>query len=437
MVFHRHRVRVAIHDLQAAALLHALEVEAPRGCVAEELILALLEGEEQAALARLEASDHELGHEQRLAGAGGARDEPDRITEEAAAAHLVELGDARGDPLGGRRLGQLDARQRDDDDAIPRGDGKGKLSALVRRAAELQDLDRPAPALVVEQVAEDDDVVGDELLDAVAGDLAVLVDPLSREEHRDTESLELRRDPEQLRTQDGLVGVLDEEGVQRIEGDPRGADLRDGALDPREQAAQVEGADDGGGLLRIGGGVDEDPLPLPLPLRDVPAEAEHVGPDVLHPILEGDEHAGLAVVPDPRRQPMGGKYRLRAAGGAGDEGRTGARQAALGDEVEAGDAGPVFRNRGGAAHGVGIGGGMVGKRLSAASTWAVSRRSPVTRRRGAGPSRTTVGVVRMRYSSARSGFSSTSTVSTNAPPFARSRMARARFSAASRARGES
>ena len=45
-------LRVVADDPQQAVALHLLEVDAPAGRVAEELLAALLEGEQQAALAR-------------------------------------------------------------------------------------------------------------------------------------------------------------------------------------------------------------------------------------------------------------------------------------------------------------------------------------------------------------------------------------------------
>ena len=48
--------------------------------------------------------------------------------------------------------------------------GEGILPLLVRGAAELEDLHGPPALLLLQDVAQDDDVVGDELLDAVARD---------------------------------------------------------------------------------------------------------------------------------------------------------------------------------------------------------------------------------------------------------------------------
>lgn len=79
-------LRVDADQLEPAVGLERLEVDAPAQGVAEELVVALLEGEEQRALAGLRAAAEELGGEQGLARPGGARDQDDRVAEEAAAA---------------------------------------------------------------------------------------------------------------------------------------------------------------------------------------------------------------------------------------------------------------------------------------------------------------------------------------------------------------
>ncbi len=96
---------------------------------------------------------------------------------------------------------------------------------------------------------------------------------------------------------------------------------------------------------------------------------------------------------DPRGEEVSGEDGLGAAGGAGDERGAGARQASHRDQVESGNAGGVLGDGAGLArHEL----GRVGYKARAASTCAAFPRSPVALRRGAGASRTTVGVVRMR-----------------------------------------
>src|SRR5688500_5708221 len=310
VILHRHRMRIAVEHHQPSGLLERREVESPRRRVAEELILALLEGEEQAPLARGASARDELRDEQRLARPGRPRREHDRVAEESASAHLVQRRDARGDADAGRRLRELDAGERNHDDPVARRDREGEYAALMRCAADLEDLDRAAASLVVEQVAEDDDVVGDELLDAVARDLAILVHPLAGEDDGQAEPLERGRDAEQLGPQDRMIRELDEQGVQRVEGDALGAVAPDRSLDARQERTQVERSDDGRRLLGVRRGVDEHPLAGALPPLDVPSEPAHVGADVLGPVLEGDEDARLSVVDDPGREEVRREHRL-------------------------------------------------------------------------------------------------------------------------------
>src|SRR2546423_588213 len=89
---------------EQSVLLHAIEVDAPSDGVAEELLPALLEGEQQTALTIRGAAAEELGHGQRLPRSGGARDEDHRIPEEPTAAHLVEVRAPRRDPYVRRLL---------------------------------------------------------------------------------------------------------------------------------------------------------------------------------------------------------------------------------------------------------------------------------------------------------------------------------------------
>ena len=134
VVLERGRLGVDADQLEPAVGLHGLEVDAPAQGVAEELVAALLEGEEQRALAGLGPAADELGGQQRLAGPRGAGDQDDRVAEEAAAAHHVQLGDARADPDVRRPLPQLDGRERQDDDPLPSRDREGELPLLVRGA---------------------------------------------------------------------------------------------------------------------------------------------------------------------------------------------------------------------------------------------------------------------------------------------------------------
>ena len=258
--------------------------------------------------------------------------------------HIVERLDARGHPDARRRLGELLRRQRDHDEAVA-PDRERHLASLVRRAAELQHLDRAAAALVLEEVAQDHDVVGHELLDAELADGPVVLGALRRDDDGGAGALERARDVVQLGADQTAVGEAHEQRVERVDGDALGADALDGVLDAREESAEVEFADDGDLLTRLLRHVDERPLPFLLPLGDVPAEAAHVAPEVLGLVLEGDEDARLALG-DAGGEEVGGEHRLRAAGGSGDERGALGGEPAVGHEVESRDSGGDLLDRG-------------------------------------------------------------------------------------------
>lgn len=92
---------VDVVDDELAVRLELGEVEAQRRDVGREIRNGLLEGDEDAALAKLDAAAHEeLHREQRLAAAGRAADERRAPTRQSPAGDLVEAADSR------RRLGQ-------------------------------------------------------------------------------------------------------------------------------------------------------------------------------------------------------------------------------------------------------------------------------------------------------------------------------------------
>ena len=126
--------------------------------------------------------------------------------------------------LVGGLLLQLQRRQRDDDDPLARHDGERPLPLEVVGAAELEDLQGPPADFLVEHVAQDDDVVRDELLDAVARHGAVVLGAFGGDQRRDVQrfrALVIRNSS----CADGrLVGELGEDAAERVEDDPAGAD---------------------------------------------------------------------------------------------------------------------------------------------------------------------------------------------------------------------
>ncbi len=177
----------------------------------------------------------------------------------------------------------------------------------------------PPPLLVLEHVAQDDHAVGNELLDAVPGDLAVFGGPLRGHDRRHPDFPQRRRDAKQLVADPVAVAKLREDGADRVEDDALGADAADGVLDAGEQGAEVVVADDRDLERSLGRGIDERPVPLLLPAADVPAEAHHVAADVLWLLLEGHEHPRRQSLAHAFGQELAGKDGLAAAGAAGHQ----------------------------------------------------------------------------------------------------------------------
>src|SRR5262245_48903057 len=201
MVFQPVRVWIIRHYQQITVALELLEIDVPARRVAVELVAALLESEEQAALPALRAAVDELRDRERFPRARRAGHQNDRVAEETAAAHLIEFVVPRRDADVRRLLLELDRRERDDDKAITRIDGERELPLVVVSAPEFQDFDRAAPPLFNGGVPQNDDVVYYELFHAEARELAVLVAPLRCQERCDTKLLQRGDQPEHLNTQ--------------------------------------------------------------------------------------------------------------------------------------------------------------------------------------------------------------------------------------------
>src|SRR6185503_13385085 len=130
------------------------------------------------------------------------------------------------------------------------------------------------------------------------------------------------------------------------------------------------------------------------------------------------------------------------AGRTGDQRRTVFGKAAFGDDVETGNAGAQLLNCGMilCRHDASARGGeddldATGRTSSPSRTLSLSERSPITRRSGGGSCLIRVGVARIRSSSARCGFSRTSTISSSYLPDSSWVQIRFRFSMAILVRG--
>src|SRR5262249_4962864 len=86
---------ILAHDLEQSVALHPIEVDPPADRVAEELLTALLERQQETAFSNVGATVEKLGDRKRLARSRRAGDQNHRIAKEASAAHQVELRIAR------------------------------------------------------------------------------------------------------------------------------------------------------------------------------------------------------------------------------------------------------------------------------------------------------------------------------------------------------
>ena len=214
-----------------------LQIDADRCHVANDLGLGLLEGEVQGALPATAGGVAELRGQRRLAGAGGAADEHGAALVEASVTeHRVEPGDAGRHPLGGHAVAQTERRDRQHRDT-GRADQERVLVRPVQRAPVLQDPQPPGRRLLGHAVVEHDHAVRDVLLDAMPRERAVAT--LAGDHRRDAAFLEPAEQAPQLGPQDRRVRERAEQGLDRVDHDPLGADLVDRRADPHEQPVEV------------------------------------------------------------------------------------------------------------------------------------------------------------------------------------------------------
>ena len=140
--------------------------------------------------------------------------------------------------VGGALL-EFEGGEGEDDDALLGEDGEGPFAGLVGGASELEDLHGAATFFLAEDVAEDDDVVGDELLDVVSADGAVLAGAFGGDDGGDAHDTEGGDEAEDFASDDDGVGEPVEEGAEGVDDDALGVDGADGVLDACEECAEV------------------------------------------------------------------------------------------------------------------------------------------------------------------------------------------------------
>ena len=254
------------------------EIHAPAGGIAQQLGAGFLVGKQNRPFVAAAGVFHKLGDEQGFARAGGPGGQDDRILEKPTATHLVEPGHAGGDAHVGRALGQAHGPQWEDADAIA-AHGEGELPLHVGGAAQLKDFSGAAPPLTLQHVAQDHHVVGDKLLNAVAGNRAVFINALGGHHRGNPHFLQAGNQPEDLATHHRDRVVLLEHRGDRINRHPLGLELVDRVVDALDQARQIKTS---GHVLtfRIRRGIEDEELVLLHQLLEVPAKAGGVAQDV-------------------------------------------------------------------------------------------------------------------------------------------------------------
>jgi hypothetical protein len=309
---------------------------------------------------------------------------------------------------------ELDGRQRNDGHAVFAVDGEGVLALVVRGAAELEDLHRAAALFMLQAVAQQDHVVGHELLHAPASHVAIFLGALHRHQRGNPQSAQSRGNAVQFAAHGAGVGELREQRADGVQDHALGVDRVDGVLDARQQRRQVVGPDGQRVFAGLGRGVHHGDLLLVEQAFQVPAEGAHVLHQVGRRFFEGHEDTVLAIVAHPGEQELQCHHGLAAAGGARHQRAAPLGDAAVGDLVETDDArGQLgqFHRRVGRRHGWASLSSI--SRFRPSSTFSRSDRSPMILRIGSGRRLTRVGVARILSRSASSGCSSTSITSTS------------------------
>ena len=323
-------------DLQQPLLHPAIEIEADRPHVADVLRRRLLELKADGALAAAAGGIEEAGGEGRLRRSGAARQQHAARPEIALAAeHVVKPVDPGRDPLGGRVVDQLQRgdRQHRDPAAI---DQERILVGAVARAAVLDDAKPARRDLIVDAMVEQDDAVGDVLLEPLARQRVGAA--FAGDDRGDAPLLEPGEQPAQLGAQHRRIAEAGKQRFDGVEDDAPRANRAQRMVQTNEEPFEVVFA----GLLDLRA-LDADVFEREaLPLRrdrtmSWPSEAAFVD-DVFFGLFERDEDAGLAA----RRavnQELEAEQGLATAGPATDQRRPAFGEPAAGDLIEAVDAG--------------------------------------------------------------------------------------------------
>ena len=210
------------------------------------------------------------------------------------------------------------------------------LVGAVVRASILDDPDPPRRNLVLDTMVELNDGIGDVFLETVArqGDLAAF----ARNDDREPAIAQPAEQPPQLRPEDRLVLQPGKERLDRVQDDALGLDGLDSMIETDEQALEAVLP----GLFDLAA-VDVDVVDHEAPLLDQPGQVEakrsHVLGELLGVFFKAHQHARFVVERGAVDEEADAEQGLARAGPAAHQrGATGG-QPAVGDLVEAGNAG--------------------------------------------------------------------------------------------------
>ena len=210
------------------------------------------------------------------------------------------------------------------------------LVGSVRRPAVLDHPETAGGDLLVHPVAENDHAVRYVLLDPVPGERVRVVALLAGHDGGDGAFLEPPEEPAELRSHDGLVRERAEQQLNGVEHDALGPDALDAVVEQGEQRLKVElpRLDDFRGIHLEGMHREQ---PVPLQPVEIESQRGDVGAHLTGRLLEGDQHARLAVLPGARDEELQPQQRLAGSGAARHERRPAPRQPARGDLVQSMD----------------------------------------------------------------------------------------------------
>ena len=244
LVVHAHQVHLQAEERrprrrepQLPGLLPLPETQPDRRHVADDLRLRFLEREIQAPPAPPARRIGERRRHDRLAGARRARDEHGAAGEVAAAIaeHRVQFRHAAGDAR--RRRGMIEPQRRDRQHRNARlADQERIFVRAVRRAAIFDDAQPARGDLLDDAVIEQDDAVGDELLEALTREMMLAA--LTGDDRRDAAVLQPSEQPPQFRAQNRLVRQAREDRLDRVEHEALRADRANGFVEADEEASR-------------------------------------------------------------------------------------------------------------------------------------------------------------------------------------------------------